>query len=136
MSFRAIKLTHFKQIQTYKLLLAMKCKLKTNKNQSRSKRQQTLLHDALHHHFLWSDPITFIMTFEQIQFYSMTVHLSNDSAIGQMAAAIFSLRLNFLAINSLTSSTPTKLSKNGINKRSSRSDRSSNQLSIGMPLST
>lgn len=50
-------------------------------------------------------------------------------------AATFSRRLNFLAIIGRTSSTPTKLSKNGSNESSSLSFRSSNQLSIGIPFS-
>lgn len=67
-------------------------------------------------------------------------HLSNGSPelefSGQTAAAIFARRLNLFAINGLTSSTPIKLSKNGSSKSNSLSERSSNQLSIGIPLST
>lgn len=70
----------------------------------------------------------------------MIAHLSNGSPelefSGQTAAAIFARRLNLFAINGLTSSTPIKLSKNGSSESNSLSERSSNQLSIGIPLST
>jgi predicted secreted Zn-dependent protease len=72
--------------------------------------------------------------------FTFKAHLSKGSLIefkgGQTAAAIFSRRLNFFAINGRTSSAPTKLSKNGSNVSSSLSERSSNQLSMGTPLST
>jgi hypothetical protein len=53
----------------------------------------------------------------------------------EVALATFWRRLNFVAMNGRTSSTPTKLSRNGSSARSSLSFGSSNQLSIGTPLS-
>lgn len=53
----------------------------------------------------------------------------------KFAADILPLRLNCFAIKGRTSSIPTKFCKKGINESNSQSDLSSNQLSMGIPLS-